>query len=106
MRTQSSSFGLMWLATMASPSSAVSSPSSCSRSSSRSGSGSSSVAGSSATGGASTDDNRLTLPACCHVLVLNALLQEHDALEQGFRARRAARHVDVDRDDLVDALGH
>ena len=38
-------------------------------------------------------------------LVLDPLLEHHDALQQRLRARRAARHVEVDRDDLVDALG-
>jgi hypothetical protein len=33
------------------------------------------------------------------------LLQEHDALEQRLGPRRAAGTYDVDRDDLVDALG-
>src|SRR3954447_16217863 len=54
----------------------------------------------------SADDNRLPSPALRHVLVLDALLQEDDALQQRLGPRRAARHVDVDRDDLVHALGH
>ena len=44
-------------------------------------------------------------PALGHVLVLDALLQQHDALEQGLGPGRAAGDVDVDGDDLVDALG-
>src|SRR5829696_6424658 len=54
----------------------------------------------------SPDDKRLTSPALGHVLVLDALLEQHDALEQGLGPGRAARHVDVDGDELVDALGH
>ena len=38
--------------------------------------------------------------------LLDALLEQHDALEQGLGPGRAAGHVDVDGDDLVDALGH
>src|SRR5688572_1319051 len=53
----------------------------------------------------SADDNRLSPPALRHVLVLDALLEEHDALEQGLGPGRAARDVHVDRDDLVDAFG-
>src|SRR6185369_10315666 len=34
------------------------------------------------------------------------LLELEDAVDQSFRRRRAAGHVDVDRDDLVDALHH
>ena len=55
---------------------------------------------------ASLDDDRGAAPALRHVLALDALLQEHDALEERLGPRRAARHVDVDRKDLVDALGH
>src|SRR5688572_1966397 len=33
-------------------------------------------------------------------------LQLHDSVEQGLRRRRAARHVDVDRDDAVAAAHH
>ena len=47
----------------------------------------------------------LATPARAHVLVLDALLEQDDALEQRLGAGRAARHVDVDGDDLVDALG-
>ncbi len=47
----------------------------------------------------------VTTPLGGHVLVLDALLQQHDAFEQGFGPRRAAGDVHVDRDDLVDALG-
>src|SRR3954453_3542470 len=38
------------------------------------------------------------------VLARDLLLQPDDALEQRLRPRRAPRHVDVDGDDLVDAL--
>src|SRR3954447_26193533 len=44
-------------------------------------------------------------PTGAHVLVLDPLLEEHDALEQGFRPRRAPGHVDVDGDDLIDTFG-
>src|SRR5918999_5663666 len=54
----------------------------------------------------SPDDKRLTPPALGHVLVLDALLEQHDALEQGLGPGRAARHVDVHGDELVDALRH
>src|SRR5437660_2672386 len=83
--------------TMASPSRSWSSASSAWRTSSVSGSAGVSV---------SADDNGLTSPALGHVLALDALLEQHDALEQGLRARRATWDVDVDGDDLVDALGH
>src|SRR5690349_24927116 len=53
----------------------------------------------------STDDNWLTPPARGHVFVLDPFLQQDDALEQRLGPRRATRHVDVDRDDLIDALG-
>src|SRR3954447_24876790 len=53
----------------------------------------------------SADDNRFTPPARRHVFVLDALLQQHDAFEQRLGPRRAAGYVDVDGDDLVDALG-
>src|SRR5215211_4750374 len=61
-----------------------------------------------------TDDDRLArrdhvaalaAPLGGHVLVANLLLEQDDALEECLRAGRAARDVDVDRDDLVDALG-
>src|ERR1700712_5579676 len=39
----------------------------------------------------------LAAPARAHVLVLDPLLEQDDALEQGFGTGRAARHVDVDR---------
>src|SRR5688500_6306402 len=81
--------------TTASPSASVSASSSPWRSSSTWG----------ASGASASDDNRLTLPALGHVLVLDALLQEDDALEQRLGPRRAAGHVHVDGDDLVDALG-
>src|SRR3954468_16498524 len=44
----------------------------------------------------SVADHRLgafAAPTSAHVLVLDALLEEHDPLEQGLRARRAAGHV-------------
>ena len=37
---------------------------------------------------------------------VDLLLQGHDAVDEGFGPRRAAGHVDVDRHDAVDALGH
>ena len=39
-------------------------------------------------------------------VVLDLLLQFDDGVENGFRRRRAAGNVDVDRNDLVDALHH
>src|SRR4051794_7353554 len=56
----------------------------------------------------SANDDRLRDPArptLGGVLVLDALLQQHDALDERLGPRRTARHVDVDRDDLIDALG-
>src|SRR5947209_3186900 len=53
----------------------------------------------------SADNDRLSSPALGHVLVLDALLQQDDALQQRLRPGRAAGDVDVDRDDLVDPLG-
>jgi hypothetical protein len=44
-----------------------------------------------ATPGRVIDDNGITLPAARHVFVADALLQQHDALEQGLGPRRAAR---------------
>src|SRR5581483_3781239 len=87
------------------------SPSSCSNEASSPARSSStgsvtSVAGASALEPVSTDDNRLSLPTIGHVLVEDALLEQHDALEQRFGPRRAARDVHVHRDDLVDSLGH
>src|SRR5690606_1580285 len=38
------------------------------------------------------DDDGLTLPALGHVLVLDALLEQHHALEQGLGPRRAPGH--------------
>ena len=73
-----------------------------------------SVGGGVDSNGTTADDDRLApwddvvtlvAPLGAHVLVLDPLLQEHDAFEQRLRPRRAARHVDVDGDDLVDALG-
>ena len=40
----------------------------------------------------------------CRRLAVDLLLQLHDAVDQGFGARRAARHVDVDRHHRVHAL--
>ena len=98
-RTQMSSPGLMTESTSASPSSVESEAFIASRRSSTGGaSGAVSVS--------AADDNRLTPPALGHVLVLDALLQQHDPLEQRLGPRRAARHVHVDGDDLVDALRH
>src|SRR5690554_1143513 len=54
----------------------------------------------------SADDNRITSPFLGHVLVRDPLLEQNDALEEGFGSRRTAGDVDVDGDDLVDALGH
>src|ERR1700712_783493 len=49
----------------------------------------SSVGGASTTGAsASLDDKGLTPSTLRHVLVLDALLEQHDALEQGLRAGR------------------
>src|SRR5262249_22265073 len=45
-------------------------------------------------------------PPLAGVLVLDALLQQHDALDERLGARRAAGYVHVDRDDLVDAFRH
>src|SRR5436305_438064 len=59
----------------------------------------------SVTNRSASDHDRLAPPALGHVLVLDALLEQHDALEQGLRPRRAAGDVHVDRDDLVDPLG-
>src|SRR3954466_10307406 len=49
----------------------------------------------------SVNDDRLPAPPLLELvvadaLVLDALLQEHDALDQGLGARRAAGHVHVD----------
>src|SRR4029453_16909073 len=57
----------------------------------------------------SANDDRLPGPAGLELVVpdallLDALLEQHDALEHRLGARGAARHVHVDRDDLVDAL--
>src|SRR6266487_5278144 len=58
----------------------------------------------------SANDDRLPGPAGLELVVpdpllLDPLLEQDDALEQRLGARRAARHVHVDGDDLVDALG-
>src|SRR3954470_4435172 len=111
MRTQRSSSARMWLATMPSPSSSVSSARRavrCSSTGAASASASGAAVGVSSAGASaavsSADDNRITLPPGGHVLVLDALLQEDDALEQRLGPRRAPGDVDVDGDDLVDAL--
>src|SRR3712207_4279260 len=44
-------------------------------------------------------------PADAGPLTGDLLLQAQDAVQQRLRSGRAAGHVDVDRDDLVDALG-
>src|SRR4029079_12496176 len=53
-------------------------------------------------------DHRLgafAAPPRAHVLVLDPLLQQHDALEQRLGTGRTPGHVDVDRNDLVDTFG-
>src|SRR2546425_9220472 len=55
-------------------------------------------------GPSGADDNGGTPPAGRHVLLLDPLLQQDDALEQRLGPRRTAGDVDVDRDDLIDAL--
>src|SRR2546430_12176141 len=59
----------------------------------------------SVTNRSASDQGRLAPPAFGHVLVLDPLLEQHDALQEGLRPGRAARDVDVDRNDLVDPLG-
>src|SRR3954469_8091884 len=58
----------------------------------------------------SLNDDRLPAPTLLELvvadaLVLDALLQQHDALDEGLGPRRAAGDVHVDGHDLVDALG-
>src|SRR3954463_16762190 len=89
--------GRMCEPTTASPSSVVNRARIASRCSSTSGAGASTT---------SADDNGITLPALGGILVEDALLQQDDAFEQRLGARRAAGDVDVDGDELVDALGH
>src|ERR671923_932120 len=84
--------------TRASPSSSCSTARKPWRSSSTG--GASTSAGASGASALPSDDNRLTPPALGHVLVLDALLQEDDALEQRLGPGRAPGHVDVDGDDL------
>ena len=43
-------------------------------------------------------------PSRCDLPALDLLFQLEDRVHQAVRRRRAARHPDVDRDDLVDAL--
>src|SRR5262245_28215316 len=79
------------------------------------GSSATAVAVSSSLNGTTANDDRfalgddlvgaLTAPLRRHVLVLDPLLEQDDPLEQGFRPRWTAGDVDVDGDDLVDALG-
>src|SRR4051812_23088300 len=96
----------MWCSMTASPTRSVSRATRSVRSSST-GSGAGASGSSAATvDPSSLDDNGITSPARCHVLVADALLQQHDTLEQGLRPWRAARDVHVDGNDLVDALGH
>src|SRR5436190_22758036 len=99
----------------------IASPSSRSNRSRRSACAASSAcgsAGASATSIASTspvlvvsvNDDRLPAPTLLQVVVADAfvldpLLEEHDPLDERLGPRRAPGHVDVDRDDLVDALG-
>src|SRR5947208_15942147 len=52
------------------------------------------------------DDNGVSAPTFGRILVADPFLQQHDALEERLGAGRAAGDVHVDRDDLVDALGH
>src|SRR3954469_16440723 len=62
---------------------------------------------SSGASGSSGNDDRLPLrgvPALGR-LVLDALLEHDDALDERLGTRRATRHVDVDGDDLVDTFG-
>src|SRR5438874_13157085 len=54
----------------------------------------------------SADDNGVPSPTLGHVLGLDALLEEDDAFEQRLGAGRAPGDVDIDGNDLVDALGH
>src|SRR3954470_2883885 len=107
-----------WSST-ASPSSVPNrSTSSVCRSSSACGSGVTSSVGSASTSASgvsvpltSLNDDRLPAPPLLELvvpdaLVLDALLQQHDALDEGLGPGRAAGDVDVDGHDLVDALGH
>src|SRR5581483_4089044 len=87
--------------TMASPSDAFSSSSTCWRAALAAASLTCSCCSS-----VSADDNRVPSPTLGHVLGLDALLEEDDALEQRLWAGRAPGDVHVDGDDLVDALGH
>src|SRR3954462_8685787 len=90
----------MWDSTTASPSSAVRVSSNPCRTSSTCGA----CASSSVVTSVSADDNRLTSPAGLGVFVLDALLEQHDALEQRLGTGRAAGDVHVDGHDLVAAL--
>src|SRR3954469_20075950 len=59
----------------------------------------------------SLNDDRLPAPPLLELvvpdaLVLDALLEQHDALDEGLGPRRATGDVHVDGHDLVDALGH
>src|SRR5687767_148070 len=98
----------MWEPTTPSPRASAMVANSPSRSSSVSAAGASSAGASSGAASVvvpSADDNRTTSPALGDVLVLDALLQQDDALEQRLGPGWAAGDVDVHRDDLVDPLG-
>src|SRR5205085_7937780 len=96
-RTHKPRPGLMCEPTTASPSSVSSVASRPERRSS--------VGAASSTGASvSVDDKGIPPPALAHVLVLDLLLEQDDGLEQRLGPGRAARHVDVDGDDLVAPL--
>ncbi len=56
-------------------------------------------------GGLQRREPLVAAPLGGHVLVLDALLEQHDTFEQRLGSGRATGDVHVDRDDLVDALG-
>src|SRR5690606_41111650 len=99
--------GFTSASTTASPMSSRSSATTASRRSSVG--GASSTGASSVVGASSANDDRLlallALPAGGHVLVLDPLLQQRDALDQRLRPGRAPGDVHVHGDDLVHALG-
>src|SRR5438552_18929283 len=73
-----------------------------------SGSGWSGASSAGASASVSANDDRLPLrgvPALGRVLVLNALLQHDDALDERLGSRRTTGYVDIHGDDLVDTLG-
>src|SRR4051794_8685891 len=93
-----------WRASSACGSGATSSVGSASTAASRAGSGVSVPL-------TSLNDDRLPAPPLLELvvadaLVLDALLQQHDALDESLGPRRATGDVHVDGHDLVDALGH